>query len=392
MLDSLACAGSSRQAFARHDTLRPIARELSMAGFDIDLPGVRGKQAGHEFYLVMCPLRLLPNLLRLEEAEIQPELQAQRVLNKGRIPEIARYIADHPDSYVLSSIVASIDRKLQFEPAPGQAGGAGVGTLKLPISARFLIHDGLHRRAAIEAALRLRPELGDETISLVLYVDPGFRRSEQIFSDLKRHESRSSRSQGILCDSRDELALITKELIKRVDVFDGMTEMVHSKISNRSLKLFTLSGIYHATAILLSHDQRTPFAEKLASATEFWTVIADNVSDWGRAKRREVSPAELRATFVHSHAIALSALARAGMSLLELDRKAWPRRLASLRKLDWSRSNKRLWEGRAMIAGRLSKSNANIVLTGNVIKRQLRLPLRPEEQQVEERLIADEKG
>ena len=167
--------------------------------------------------------------------------------------------------------------------------------LKLPISTRLLIHDGLHRRAAIESALRLKPELGDETVSLVLYIDPGFKRSEQIFSDLKRHESRSSRSQGILCDGRDELALITKEVVKRVEVFEGMTEMARSKISNRSLKLFTFSGIYHATKILLAQKQASPFAEKLLLATEFWTEVASNIPDWGRAKRREISPAELRA-------------------------------------------------------------------------------------------------
>ena len=359
-----------------------------MADFELHLLGIRGKQAGHDFYLVMCPLRLLPRLFRLDDGEIQPELQAQRVLNKGRIPEIARYVTENPDSYVLSSIVASIDREVSFKPARGHDRDAGLGTLMLPISARLLIHDGLHRRAAVEAALQLRPNLGDETISLVLYVDPGFRRSEQIFSDLKRHESRSSHSQGILCDGRDELALITKELVKQVDVFDGMTEMVRSKISNRSTKLFTLSGIYHATKILLSQRQGTAFAEKLASATHFWTEVARNIPDWGRAKRREVSPAELRATCVHSHAIALSALARAGRSLFEIERSAWRSRLSPLRDLDWSRSNKRLWEGRAMIAGRLSKSNVNILLTGNVIKRQLGLPLTREEQDAEKRVKA----
>jgi DNA sulfur modification protein DndB len=363
-----------------------------MAGFEIELLGIRGKQAGHDFYLVMCPLRLLPRLFRFDDGEIQPELQAQRILSKGRIPEIARYITENPDSYVLSSIVGSIDREVSFKPAPGQTGRAGLGILRLPMSARLLIHDGLHRRAAVATALRLKPDLGDETISIVLYVDPGFRRSEQILSDLKRHESRSPHSQGILCDSRDELALIAKEVMKRVDVFDGMTEMVRSKISNRSIKLFTLSGIYHATKMLLSQTQGAAFAEKLASATQFWTEVASNIPDWGRAKRREVSPAELRATCVHCHAITLSALARAGRSLFEIERSAWRTRLAPLRKLDWSRSNKRLWEGRAMIAGRLSKSNVNVLLTGNVIKRQLKLPLTREEQSAEDRMKADERS
>jgi DNA sulfur modification protein DndB len=264
--------------------------------------------------------------------------------------------------------------------------------LTLPMSARLLIHDGLHRRAAIEVALRAKPELADETVPLVLYVDPGFERSGQILSDLRRHESRSSRSQGILCDTRDELALITREVIRRVDAFEGMTEMVRSKISNRSLRLFTLSGLYHATKILLSQKQGTPFAEKLASAVEFWSAVADNIPDWGRAKRREVSPAGLRATCVHSHAIALSALARAGRSLLDIDRTKWTTRLSRLRRLDWSRSNTHLWEGRAMVAGRLSKANINTVLTGNVVKRQMQLPLTPEEQKAEERVNADDIG
>jgi DNA sulfur modification protein DndB len=360
-----------------------------MAGFELHLPAIRGEQAGREFFLVMCPLGLLPRLFRSEDQEVQPELQAQRVLNRGRVPEIARYITDNPDSYVLSSIVGSVDREVLFEPVAGQAGAAGMGTLRLPMSARFLIHDGLHRRAAIEAALRLKPELAEETVAVVLYVDPGFERSEQIFSDLKRHESRSSRSQGILCDNRDEMALITKELIKRVDAFEGMTEMVRSKISNRSLKLFTLSGVYHATEILLSQRRKAPFAEQLVLATEFWTEVASQIPEWGRAKRREISPAELRARFVHSHAIALSALARAGRSLLEIDRPKWRTRLAPLRKLDWSRSNRQLWEGRAMVAGRLSKSNVNVLLTGNVIKRALRLPLTSEEQEAEGRMSAE---
>src|SRR5438874_13347452 len=114
-----------------------------MAGFELHLPGIRGKQAGRDFFLVMCPLRLLPRLFRPEDEAIQPELPAQRVLNKGRVPEIVRYITENPDSYVLSSIVGSIDQEVVFEPVAGQAGAAGMGILKLPISARLLIHDRL---------------------------------------------------------------------------------------------------------------------------------------------------------------------------------------------------------------------------------------------------------
>ncbi len=40
-----------------------------------------------------------------------------------------------------------------------------------------------------------------------------------------------------------------------------------------------------------------------------------------------------------------------------------------------------------MIAGRLSKSSASTMLSGNLIKHQLRLSLAPDEQEAEELLI-----
>jgi DNA sulfur modification protein DndB len=357
-----------------------------MTAFEYTLPAVRGKQAGRDYFVTMCPLQLVPRLFQLDEATLRPALRAQRVLNKGRVPEIARYIAGHARSYVLSSLTASIDGAAQFEALPGNPGTSGLGYLKVPMIARFLLHDGLHRCAAIEAALKARPELAEETVSLVLFVDPGLRRAEQMFTDLKRNETRSARSQGILYDHRDEMARLTKALVGRVAVFADLTEMLRSTISNRSLKLFTLSGIYHATKILLAHQQELTFSAKLSLATTFWKEVAKQIPPWQHARAREVSPAELRSRYIHAHALALAALARAGRDLMKHHPGSWRRRLHALQSVDWSRENVRLWEGRAMIAGRLSKSTTCVLLTGNAIKRHLGVPLTGEEQEAEDRL------
>ena len=61
----------------------------------------------------------------------------------------------------------------------------------------------------------------------------------------------------------------------------------------------------------------------------------------------------------------------------------WKSKLSKLEKIDWSRSNTRVWEGRAMTAGRLSKRNANITLSANYLKLQLGLKLTVEEQELE---------
>ena len=88
-----------------------------------------------------------------------------------------------------------------------------------------------------------------------------------------------------------------------------------------------------------------------------------------------MSAADLRRDFIHAHTLALAALARVGNALLSQHRNDWKGRLKKLESLDWSRANAELWEGRAMNAGRLSKRSVNVMLTGNLIKRHLGLPL-----------------
>ena len=52
-----------------------------------------------------------------------------------------------------------------------------LGVLNVDMSARFLINDGQHRRAAIEHAMRERPEIGDETIAVVFFIPFARHRS-----------------------------------------------------------------------------------------------------------------------------------------------------------------------------------------------------------------------
>jgi len=176
---------------------------------------------------------------------------------------------------------------------------------------------------------------------------------------------------------------ITKALLQKVPIFTGLTESQRSTISNRSIKFFTLSGIYHATQTLLAAHAEEPLESRLELAAAFWNEAAKHIADWGLAKERKVSAADLRRDYIHAHSLALAALARAGSDLLTKHPRDWKQRLAKLESLDWSRSNTQLWEGRAMSAGRLSKKTVNVILTGNAIKKHLALKLSEEEQQLE---------
>ncbi|WP_457572110.1 DNA sulfur modification protein DndB [Desulfovulcanus sp.] len=154
--------------------------------YNFSFPAIRGIQAGREYYVAMCPLKLVPRLFQFCDEDLPPELKAQRKLNKSRIPSITRYIIDNPDNYIFSSLTVSVDGDVTFTPFGNDVIGKKIGTLLVPIESRFLINDGQHRRAAIEEALREKPELETETISIVIFVDSGLERAQQMFADLNR--------------------------------------------------------------------------------------------------------------------------------------------------------------------------------------------------------------
>lgn len=360
----------------------------SSSEFVYSFPAIRGIQAGREYYTTMCPLKLVPRLFKFKEDDIPPELRAQRSLNKQRIPSLTRYILENRETYAFSSLTVSIDGSVTFLPNGEDPIGRKIGVLAVPMEARFLINDGQHRRAAIEEALQEAPELGEESISVVFFVDAGLERSQQMFADLNRYAVRTTRSLGLLYDHRDPMAKLANKLADNVPVFIGMTEKEKSTISNRSRKLFTLSSIYQATKFLLQKSKGEKISRKEdALAYEFWKVASASIPDWLLAVQRKVAPSELRSDFIHAHGIALQALAIAGTSLIARYPDRWQEEMVKLRKVDWARRNAPLWEGRAMIAGRISKSRNNIVLTANVLKKVLGLTLDPKEQELEDRYV-----
>lgn len=344
---------------------------------------LRGRQAGRAFYTIMCPLKLIPRIFIFNEEELGPELRAQRILNKTRVPEIARYLISNPDEYVLSSITASVDVEVGFVPL--MEGRREIGTLTIPMSGCFVVNDGQHRRAAIEEAIRERPDLGEETISVVLFIDAGLRRSQQMFADLNKHATRPTMSLGILYDHRDPCAELARNLAEHNATFKRLTELEKSSISNRSKKLFTLSSIYQATKRLLGIGKRVePTREQAQRAHEYWEAVGEYMPDWQAARDGKIRSSELRMDYIHAHGIALQAIAVVGACLFERHPRNWREKLERLEEIDWSRSNAQAWEGRALVGGRLNKTDNHVILTANYLKMKLGLSLDPQEQNVED--------
>lgn len=354
---------------------------MDETGYSNSFPAVRGIQAGHPCYIAMCPMRLITKIFTFDGENVPPELRAQRTLNRSRIPEIASYLVENPSNYTLSSITASVDSQVKFEPMADTGFGQNIGTLHIPMEAQILINDGQHRRAAIEKAIVETPELGYDNISVLFFIDEGLARSQQMFADLNKHAVRPSDSISTLYDLRDSLSDMARYIQKQVFIFSRMTELEKSSISNRSTKLFTLSSIKNASKALLQKGIKDKVSKSEKDlAIEYWNEVSTNMNDWQMALKKEIAPSELRADYIHAHGVFLQAMGQIGVDLLS--EKAWKKKLKKLNTIDWARANPD-WEGRAMIHGRISKARTNVILTGNYIKKRLDIPLSSKEKETE---------
>lgn len=346
---------------------------------------LRGIQAGREYYAIMVQLGFIPKLFLFDEKQLPPTQRAQRQLNRARIPAISRYILEDPKNYVFSSITASVDSRVDFIPFSERGAASKVGHLIIPQSAKFLINDGQHRKAAIEEALKKMPQLCSEHISVVLFVDGGLKRSQQMFSDLNKHALRPTMSLAILYNHREKLSRLTKKIADQVPVFIDRIELEKSSLSNRSLKLFTLSSLYQATRYLLGLGQKVSQIsdKKEALVIQYWTEVSEHMLNWKLVQEGKATACDLRKNNVDVHGIVIQALGIMGRALMQQHPEDWQTRLIEIEKIDWSRSNK-LWEGCILNSGRITASTKNVALVSILIKRTLGLSLEKDEINLEE--------
>jgi DNA sulfur modification protein DndB len=353
-----------------------------MSEFEMILPAVKGLQARREYYLSAIPLRHILQVFGDYGSDSTTGPPARPTVNKQRVRELVRYILENPAQYALPPLIACVDARVQFERSTHDV-GVNIGYLRIPMDAMFSVKDGQHWIAAVEAVLAANSELANETVAAVLIPDVGLKRCRQVFADLARYAIRAPASLTLLDDQRDEAAQLAKNVMSAVPFFAELTETQKSSISNRSTKLFTLSAIHGAVQTLVAGLEIKSLEERTRVAAEFWIEVGQRIPAWRLAKEHTVATADLRREYIHAHALALAAIARAGNQLLARFPRNWKAKLKKLSTLDWSRNNTVQWEGRAMNAGRLSKRSANVTLSGNLVKQHLGLPLSPDEEALE---------
>ena len=264
-------------------------------------------------------------------------------------------------------------------------GNENAGTLEIDMAASFLINDGQHRKAAIDAAIAEDESLADETISVVLYKDQGLQRSQQMFTDLNKHAVTTSKSLNTLYESKDPVALITKKVVNSIGFLRKYTDKEKDNLSKYSSNIFTLNTFYTANKRICKEIGDSKKTEELVHT--FWNNVVANIREWNEMDRGELSKKSLREDFIITQGLIILALGRLGEFYCANPEINMVKTLKGLQEIDWLRNNEECWLNRAIKPnGKINRNEQGIFLTYIQIKRLLSLPI-SEEERKKERII-----
>lgn len=356
--------------------------------FMYKFPAVTGIQANQNYYIAMVPLKLLEILFRTDADISLPEYRSQRRINEFRIPEIKDYILNNRNNYVFSALAASIDGEFKFNTLNSEF--SNIGILEIDMSANFLINDGQHRLAAIKEAIKEDLTLVNETISIVFFKDEGLARSQQMFTDLNKHAVKTSNSLANLYDSRDQIAVYTRNIISENRFLNLYTDKEKDILGKNSSKLFTLNNIYKANKKILKNGEMTE--DDYSFLKDFWELITNNIAEWQDLLNKNIAKKDLRENYITTLAVTISAFGRLGSYFYENKDVNMKEKLSKLRKINWCRGCSENWLGRTIREdGKIKNNEEAVFLTCNKIKMLLGIDL-TEEEQCKENYVKKKEG
>lgn len=281
----------------------------------LPLPALRASMGDWVYYICFMTLRdVALRIYTAEELYTAPVLREllQRTVSGNRRNEISSYLLSQPQRFFNSLVVGSFgghpkwhelavhDPQTRVPSWPPYMEGS-LGVLTLEGTERLFAIDGQHRVVGIREAVRLRPELGQEEVAMILVPgvtseqrehDPqGFERTRRLFTTLNRHAKAVTTRDIIALDEDDVVAIVTRFVLDTHPLARGRISL------NRTSSL--------------SRSDRTNFTSVVALYDALNTILRDREPKaWSAYRRSRPSDDELEG-YTRSATSFLDSLGRA---------------------------------------------------------------------------------
>lgn len=207
----------------------------------MQLAALKGGQGGREYYVAMVRNSDLNNFFTINMDP--PSDRSQREMDPRHARDIARYLIDQRDSYVLGALVYAVDSSCGFEASPIHS---SIGVLTIPFGVNLRSIDGQHRRQGLNEAIAAESDLASDSTAVLIYVEPELRRRRQMFSDMNSTVKSVSKAINVKFDSRDPFAIAAQSLVTKHPLLKGRTDTEAARVRRGSSDWFTLGAVYDA--------------------------------------------------------------------------------------------------------------------------------------------------
>ena len=354
-------------------------------------PALRGKMGEMEYALVVMKLgELVKHVSFAEEIQewasgIPAEFKKQRKLNISRITnEMVPYLTATPDHFY-GAITAELERpgdpqnKLLFEPL---AGHEAMGVLTLDGSEQVMALDGQHRLKSIELGMKTHPDLSRESIAVIIVPGKGYKKSQQLFTDLNRYAKQPSKTLNLLFEHREFFAVVAKDVASEARTFRDRVNLETNSLGQKAKHHITLGVLYECVLALLDghYQDNEKDPAKIQEATKLVThvyddVVAPTLPELDTMLAGSTLPYDLRRKYIFGHSVGQQAIARAIRAARDEFGEKWEDVVKrSFTVVDWRLTNTQ-WEGAAVQGGAIGSRRQNIEQTCTVLKRLLNIPV-----------------
>lgn len=167
-----------------------------------------------------------------------------------------------------------------------------------------------------------------------------------MFIDLNKHAVTTSKSLNTLYESKDRVAIITKNVVDSIEFLRKYTDKEKDNLSKFSSNIFTLNTFYTAHKRLIKIIGDDENSEKFIY--DFWCNVVKNMREWNEMDRGELSKKSLREDYIITQGLIILSLGRLCEFFCQNKYIDKEKALKKLKQIDWLRNNETCWMNRAI--------------------------------------------
>lgn len=233
----------------------------------INIPAIRGVIGDMVYYTTTFTFNQIAERVKKIDDELHTSTslkeQLQRALTSN-YQSISDYIISQKEHFFNSLVLAIYDGDPEWNEMEVNFKGEdyySMGFLKLNGEEKIFPVDGQHRVEGIKDALKRSPELGEESISVILIGHhknkEGMEKTRRIFSTLNRYAKPVSPGDIIALDEDDTVAIVTRNMLESFPLFmnENISDDKATKaIAEKDTKSFTsLIKLYDTNKVIYKY-------------------------------------------------------------------------------------------------------------------------------------------